>query len=90
MARKKNLGTMVDDELIAMMESKDEPSEGRLKVLNTAIKKLALDAKLEESEYGGFFGVGQEDENAPIKTRKLNGGSRIPAKAAQRDDSALT
>ena len=60
MSRKKELKTSIKDELQKMLESNVEPSEGRMKLLTLGIKYLAVEAKLEESEYGGFF---EEESN---------------------------
>ena len=56
MSRKKELKTTIKDELQRMLEATtDEPSEGRMKLLTLGIKYLAVEAKLEESEYGSFY-----------------------------------
>ena len=48
MARKKDLKVTVERQISDMLESKDEPSEGRMKLLALGIKMLAVNAKLEE------------------------------------------
>ena len=50
-----DLKESVEQEIMTMMKATGEPSEGRMKLLKTAIGFLAVQAKLEESEYGGFF-----------------------------------
>ena len=72
MSRKKELKTSIKDELQKMLESNIEPSEGRMKLLTLGIKYLAVEAKLEESEYGGFFGdtdTGEPINNAPKRKK---------------------
>ena len=51
----KDLKQTIETEIAQMLEGKDEPSEGRMKLLKLGIGFLAVQAKLEESEYGGFF-----------------------------------
>ena len=55
MAGKKNLKKSLEDELKKMLEATGEPSEGRMKLIALGIKMCALNAKIEESEYGDFF-----------------------------------
>lgn len=57
---KRDLKQTIEDEIAAMLSVKDEPSEGRMKLLKLGIGFLAVQAKLEENEYGGFF-VGDGD-----------------------------
>jgi hypothetical protein len=45
----------VQDELTKMLEAKTEPSEGRMKLVKLTIAYLAVQAKIEENEYGTFF-----------------------------------
>lgn len=83
MAKRKPLKSMVDEQLADMLESTDEPSEGRMKLIGIAIKKLALDAKLEESEYGDFFSsadepgspTGHEKGTKPVSGKRANGAN---------------
>lgn len=56
MSKVKDLKKSVEDEIQSMLKSQSEPSEGRMKLLALGIKMCALNAKLEESEYGSFFG----------------------------------
>lgn len=70
MTKKKDLKSRVDSELEKMLDAVEEPSEGRMKLLNIAIKKLALDAKLEESTYGDFF------NDDPSGTQKQQAGQK--------------
>ena len=55
MGKKRDLKKVVEEGISALLESKDEPSEGRMKALALGIKMCALNAKLEESDYGDFF-----------------------------------
>lgn len=79
MGRKKALKTLVDEQITSMMEATAEPSEGRMKLLAIAIKKLALDARLEENDYGGYF---NDDESGPPagspQGPKAGAGKRAP------------
>lgn len=51
----KDLKKTVEGEIAKMLGSTEEPSEGRMKLLALGIKMCALNAKLEESQYGEFF-----------------------------------
>lgn len=56
MARaKKDLKGSIEQQIMDMLDSKEEPSEGRMKLLALGLKMCALNAKLEETEYGDFF-----------------------------------
>jgi hypothetical protein len=70
--KQKDLKSMVDEQLKAMLESDAEPSEGRMKLIGISIKKLALDAKLEENEYGGFFSTDAESGHTDRPTKRKN------------------
>ena len=71
MSRKKELKTTIKDELQRMLEATtDEPSEGRMKLLTLGIKYLAVEAKLEESEYGGFFGESEPGSTGSVQKRE--------------------
>ena len=52
---KKDLKATIEDELASMLEDKGEPSEGRMKLLKLGVGYLAVQAKLEENEYGNWF-----------------------------------
>jgi len=85
MSRKKDLKAAVKAELESLLSEKDEPAEWRMKVIDRAIKFLAVEAKLEESEYGGFFGdtdvrdAGAETpERKKPRTRRDEGGDSDP------------
>jgi hypothetical protein len=84
MAGKKNLKKSLEDELKKMLEAIGEPSEGRMKLIALGIKMCALNAKLEESEYGEFFRPDDEpgstagDASArtkPAARSRANGGA---------------
>lgn len=74
MSRKKTLKDQVETQLSDMLESTEEPSEGRMKLLKLGITMLAVNAKLEEADFGSYF----TDDKEP--TTKSNGGTRLPAK----------
>ena len=77
MSRKKELKTSIKDELQKMLESGDEPSEGRMKLLTLGIKYMAVEAKLEESEYGEFWRTdGDPDPGKPDTKGKKSRASR--------------
>lgn len=78
MAKKKDLKKTIEDGIVAILESSEEPSEGRMKALALGIKMCALNAKLEESEYGDFFGADADK----VEPEKPNGRPRIPAEKA--------
>lgn len=79
-AAKKELKDTIADELAAMLSNKEqEPSEGRMKLLKLGIGFLAVQAKLEENEYGDFFNdpdpgsVPQGEKPAARKRARGNG-----------------
>lgn len=83
MAAKKNLKKSLEDELRKLLEATGEPSDGRMKLIALGIKMCALNAKLEENDFGEFF---RDDEpgstagNAPERTKpaargRANGGA---------------
>ncbi len=56
MARtKKDLQAMVEKGITDLIDSKEEPSDGRIKALALGVKMVAIKAKLEESDYGDYF-----------------------------------
>jgi len=59
--RKKDLKAAVKAELENLLGEKEEPAEWRMKVIDRAIKFLAVEAKLDENEYGGFYKEGDDD-----------------------------
>jgi hypothetical protein len=83
MAGKKNLKKSLEDELKKMLEATGEPSEGRMKLIALGIKMCALNAKLEESEYGEFFRPDDEPGSTggvqkgkePAARSRANGGA---------------
>ncbi len=82
--RKKDLKTQVETQLSDMLESKDEPSEGRMKLIKLGITMLAVNAKLEENEYGSFFGdepgsVPKQPGEKPATRRRENGSGTADA-----------
>ena len=64
--KKKDLKATVEEGIKAILESKDEPSEGRMKALALGIKMCALNAKLEESDYGDFFSEKDDERELGI------------------------
>jgi hypothetical protein len=62
-----------------MLAATEEPSEGRMKLLKLSIGYLAVEAKLEENEYGDFFRDGEPGSVPPetakpaTRRRKSNG-----------------
>jgi hypothetical protein len=82
MAAKKNLKRSLEDELKKMLDATGEPSEGRMKLIALGIKMCALNAKLEENDFGEFF---RDDESGstssvpkgekPAARSRANGGA---------------
>ena len=70
MSRKKDLKGAIEDELRTMLGKTEEPNEQRMKLLKLGIGYLAVQAKLEESEYGGYFNEGTGDEGSDPTPRK--------------------
>lgn len=82
MARAKELKDTVKSELARMLaDTANEPSEGRMKLLKLGIAYLAVEAKLEESEFGDFFRDGDagsvppEAQPAARKRARRNGAA---------------
>lgn len=87
-AAKKDLKATVEQGIVDILESKDEPSEGRMKALALGIKMCALNAKLEESEYGDFFTDGdagsvpkRTDRKEPAGGKRTNGSGESAPEA---------
>lgn len=79
---KKDLKAIVEKGIVEVLESKEEPSDGRLKALALGIKMLAVNAKLEENEFGDFFrpddpdGASKREDRPQFAARKrANGGT---------------
>ena len=82
MAAKKNLKKSLEDELKKMLEATGEPSEGRMKLIALGIKMCALNAKLEENDFGEFFRddepgstSGVQKGKEPAARSRANGGA---------------
>lgn len=81
MARRKDLKTSIETEIVEMVQAKDkEPSDGRLKLLALGIKLLAVNAKLEENDFGDFFrdadtGDTKSPGEKPAGGRRTNGSA---------------
>lgn len=73
MAAKKDLKASVEEEIKKMLVSTEEPSEGRMKLLALGIKMCALNAKLEESEFGDYFRPDDESGSAGGLSKRENG-----------------
>ena len=72
--KKKELKETIKDELGKMLAKNEEPSEGRMKLLTLGIKYLAVEAKLDENQYGGFFdGDGDTEVGRSNAKRKASG-----------------
>jgi len=84
MSKKKDLKKTVEEGISKILESTEEPSEGRMKALALGIKMCALNAKLEESDYGDFFstdesgGIQKQPGAKPDAGRRANGGGTEP------------
>lgn len=73
----KSLKETVEEGIMAVLKATEEPSDGRIKALALGIKMCALNAKMEESEYGDYFK--DDDESVvPPKLQKQNASPRIP------------
>lgn len=83
----------IEKQLTNLLKDAAEPSEGRMKLLKLGIAYLAVNAKLEENEYGDFFkdpdesgapsGVPQRQDGAEPDTRrrkKRSNGAEEPAR----------
>lgn len=49
------LKATVEKRLADMLKAKEPPADAEMKMMHLAVKYLAVQAKLEESEYGDFF-----------------------------------
>ena len=67
---KKGLKETIETEIRDMLANKAEPNEQRMKLLKLGIGFLAVQAKLEESEYGGFFEGTDTDLDADGSAQK--------------------
>ena len=83
MAGKKNLKKSLEDELKKMLEATGEPSEGRMKLIALGIKMCALNAKLEENDFGEYFRIDEPgstpgdapERKKPAARSRANGGT---------------
>lgn len=57
------LKSAVERELKAMLKSSAPPDDARMKLLKLAIQFIAVQAKLEESEYGSFFRIEEGEKS---------------------------
>ena len=62
-----------------MLETQGEPNDGRLRLLKLAIGYLAVKAKMEEDEYGGFF-----DPDSDVPAGEATGPKPRTRKRAKR------
>lgn len=80
-AKKKDLKTSIEEQIKDMLANTAEPSEGRMKLLALGIKMCALNAKLEENEYGDFFNdepaasLSDQPGKKPSGGKRTNGGA---------------
>lgn len=90
MAKKKDLPLKetVEAKLAAYLAGDTPPDDQSMKLLGLAVKYLAVQAKLEEGEYGNFFdgdGDGdqeQQDGTPPRARKRANGAGRSDGDAA--------
>ena len=74
----KSLKETVEEGIMTVLNASDEPSDGRIKALALGIKMCALNAKLEEADYGEFFtqpgpSAGDAKGKKPSGGRRANG-----------------
>lgn len=84
------LKATVEKRLADMLKAKEPPADAEMKMMHLAVKYLAVQAKLEESEYGDFFnddgaeagdpsGIQDEPRAEPSRgRRKANGAAAEP------------
>lgn len=75
---KKDLKAIVEKGIVDVLEADGEPSDGRLKALALGIKMLAVNAKLEESEFGDYF---RPDDPDTGSLPKRQNGAKSPARS---------
>ena len=63
-----------------LAKTNEEPSEGRMKLIALGIKMCALNAKLEENEYGEYF----RPDDEPSGVQKRSNGAK-PAGGGRKD-----
>ena len=87
----------IEKKLAAMLKADEPPTDAEMKLMTLGIKYLAVQAKLEESEYGDFFndgpdgdpgGIQAEPDGAepPRRRRKANGAGADDGAAGARLD----
>lgn len=75
--RKRNdLQETIEEALTSMFAAAEAPDEARMKLLNTAIKYLAVKNKLEESEFGEFFANDGDTSGIPEKPARPKSAAR--------------
>jgi hypothetical protein len=75
-AKKKDLKSIVEDGIKSVLESQGEPSDGRIKALALGIKMCALNAKLEESDYGDFFNPADDGSAGSVPAQGKRAANR--------------
>ncbi len=94
--RTKELKDSIKEQLRALLEpASPEPPSWKLSALKLAIGFIAVEAKLEESEYGGFFdadtpSVPAEPEREEPAARKRKGRARADPNARSDGDDLLS
>jgi len=83
--KEKELKDRIKEQLGGLLSENEEPPPWKLQALKLAIGFLAVEAKLEEAEYGGFFSNGtdpdgiQEPEREKPATRRAKRNSTSTA-----------
>jgi hypothetical protein len=81
--KEEDLKTIVEQGIKDVLKSTEEPSDGRIKALTLGIKMCALNAKLEETEYGDFFKPGdtgslsEQPGPKPAARKRANGSGEL-------------
>ena len=99
--KKEDLKATIESQLTALFEDNAEPSEGRMKLLKLGIAYLAVNAKLEESSYGEFFGQDELGDTGSVqgqpsgaepdrgrRKKRSNGAAGEPGARAEGSDPA--
>lgn len=68
--KEKELKDRIKENLGALLGESEEPPPWKLQALKLAIGFLAVEAKLEEAEYGGFFSNGSDPDGVQESARE--------------------
>ena len=76
--KQKDLKDTIKDQVRSILLGEAEPPPWKLKALEIGLKVVAVELKMEESEYGGFFGeepsgISEREESPTRRLKRGNG-----------------